>query len=460
MAESAVGARGNTALRTLRWSYNWTQEDFAEKFQVKAGELGLSLALSERQIRRWEGSTPPWPHRPYRVVLEALFGVSVTQMGFQPRTVAPAVVVSPGLASILDQCSASDRTSQAVHRRAFLRGLGAVTGIAAAAVAGPQLTGDIAARIGAAVLSLSPVHGDTTPVGVADLRRNVADAKRAFQSCRYSQLDELLPVLLVTAAASGEAGDADDLPIILQLQADAFHVTASRLLKLGRHDLALIAADRSLTAARSCGNPLAQAAGARILTHAVLAAGDPHLAKQIATDAAHNLSNPSPERDPQFLSVSGALLLRGAIAASRADDRQTALALLAEADATAARIGVDANHRWTAFGPTNVAQHRVAVSVELGDAGYAIEQARRIQPTAIDLIERRAALWIDVARAFGQWGKDREAIGALTSAERIAPEEVRSRYAVRQLVEDLWTRPHRTPSPQLRGLALRVGALV
>jgi hypothetical protein len=40
---------------------------------------------------------------------------------------------------------------------------------------------------------------------------------------------------------------------------------------------------------------------------------------------------------------------------------------LAKAEAAAQAQGRDANHLWTAFGPTNVAIHRVSVAAELGD---------------------------------------------------------------------------------------------
>lgn len=60
------------------------------------------------------------------------------------------------------------------------------------------------------------------------------------------------------------------------------------------------------------------------------------------------------------------------MAAARAEDRATTRTFLTEADAAAGRLGRDANHLWTAFGPTNVAIHRVATAGELGDVRVAI----------------------------------------------------------------------------------------
>jgi len=69
----------------------------------------------------------------------------------------------------------------------------------------------------------------------------------------------------------------------------------------------------------------------------------------------------SSRADDALLSVYGSLFLTGAVAASRADDRRTT-AFLTEAQDGATRLGRDANAMWTAFGPTNVAIHRLAGS--------------------------------------------------------------------------------------------------
>jgi hypothetical protein len=54
-------------------------------------------------------------------------------------------------------------------------------------------------------------------------------------------------------------------------------------------------------------------------------------------------------------------------------------------------LGEDANHAWTAFGPTNFAIHRVSASAELcdrerlGDAQTAIAQAKLDDTTSMPL---------------------------------------------------------------------------
>lgn len=84
---------------------------------------------------------------------------------------------------------------------------------------------------------------------------------------------------------------------------------------------------------------------------------------------------------------------------------------------------------WTAFGPTNVAIHRVTTAMELGDMQVAIDLGLRI----------------DTARAFDRRNRVDSALDTLLNAERQAPEQVRYRQLSRILVQEIIRRP-RPPS--------------
>jgi hypothetical protein len=96
--------------------------------------------------------------------------------------------------------------------------------------------------------------------------------------------------------------------------------------------------------------------------------------------------------------VYGTLFLAGAMAAARVEDRATTRTFLAEADQVAQRLGRDANHMWTSFGPTNVAIHRVATAAELGDMQIAADLGPSLDTTALPT-ERRVRHALEVARA-------------------------------------------------------------
>lgn len=175
-----------------------------------------------------------------------------------------------------------------------------------------------------------------------------------------------------------------------------------------------------------------------------------------ATSAAARLEGL--DRTHQQLSVLGSLLLRGAIAAARDGDRSAALELLDRADAIASSLGEDGNYRWTAFGPTNVLLHRVHVAVIFGDAGTALDHARRVDVSRLAVVERRAVLHIDAAKALLQLGKHADACHMLAVAERLAPEELTSRSSVRALIDDLLRSAPRSAQPKVHALAVRAGA--
>ena len=270
-----------------------------------------------------------------------------------------------------------------------------------------------------------------------------------------SELPALLPAL---EAACGNL-DGDDKLRAYALSADAYHVAASVMLKLDNHGLAWLAADRSIRAAVSSQAPLEVGSSARIITHALMADGHFGAATQVAASYAQRLAADVPVPSPESLSVFGSLLLRGAIAAAQAEDRDASMTLLDEAGRAGAHLGSDYNHRWTAFGPANVLLHRINVAVRLGDAGSAISHARAVDLDQLTVTERKATFFVDTAEAFHQWGKHEKAYQALRAAEQVAPQEVRARPAVRHLVTDLLATAPPTVRPHLSEFAARIGAV-
>ncbi len=292
----------------------------------------------------------------------------------------------------------------------------------------PVLTGS-AARCGVSQPGLPP--------DLSTLAAEVDDMRREYQACRYSDLSRKLPGLLERLDLACLALSGDARGRACQLSADAYHVAAGLLLKFDDLGLACLAADRSMRAAQASADPVAVAASARIMTHTLMSGGHLPAAVSAASSHAARLDRDIERRTAESLSVYGALLLRGAIAAAQHGDRGSAHNLLGEADEAARQLGADDNLRWTAFGPANAMLHRVNIAVTLGDAGTAIDVARRVDLSKVTVTERKAALYIDVARAFLQWGRHEKAYTALRAAEATAHEEVAGRPSVHRLVRDL-----------------------
>ena len=348
-----------------------------------------------------------------------------------------------------------------VQRRTFVSLSGASLFGAVMASAGPGGAGDAVEAFAAVLAGYSPDAADRLDAlpDLEALSAAVASAKRDYQACRYSHVINGLPGLLARVQAACAVLTQERQSRAYTLSAEAHHVAASILLKLGDHALAGLAADRSIQAARSSGDPLTVGSSARIMTHALASSGHHAAAASTANGFAQHLDRDVSVHDGESLSVYGSLLLRGAIAAAQRNDRHTAHELLDEAGDAGRRLGADANLRWTAFGPTNITLHRVNIAVTLGDAGAAIDTARTVNLGQVTVTERKASLLIDTARAFLQYGKHENAYLALRAARDIAPEEVAGRPVVRQLVRDFIASAPPSVQRKAQDFARGLGAL-
>jgi transcriptional regulator with XRE-family HTH domain len=326
-----------------------------------------------------------------------------------------------------------------------------------AGIARPSL----AALIAAVTIPFTDLHWSTARAagssqGREDLEARLARVRRAYQHSRYTSAAKDLPALL--SALRRQRDQGDDRSWATVVDAEAYQVASALLLKSEEPVLAAIAAERSAAAAEASGDDLTLASTTRAVVHCLMSAGHPDRAAALTAHAADRLATDANMNTPTALSVYGALVLRGAIAAARSEDQDGANALLTDADRAARHLGTDRNLYWTAFGPTNVTAHRVAVAVELGDAGTAVRLAATVDLQKLELPERKAALLLDTARAFSQWGKWERAFDAIRHAERYAPEEIRTRPAIHTMINEL---AQRSPVPlqrRVREYARQVGA--
>lgn len=294
------------------------------------------------------------------------------------------------------------------------------------------------------------------PQQLDEIEHEVAMLWADYQRSRYSSLAQWLPVLVTrtqTAVSQLSAGSGAGLRS-QGLNALALHLATTWLTKLGEADLASIAAAKGLAAAYASEDELTIGSLYRAVAHAMLSIGEHRQALLLARASADRLQKCSGKSSPEYLSVYGTLLLVGAVAASRDENRQDASAFLSEADESAARLGSDANCLWTAFGPTNVAIHRVHTALELGDVQVAMNLGPKIDTSALPL-ERRVRHAIETARAYARWNRVEQALDTLLDAERQASEQVRYHRLSRGIVREILRR-RRAPSRAVE-LARRMG---
>jgi hypothetical protein len=165
----------------------------------------------------------------------------------------------------------------------------------------------------------------------------------------------------------------DDQRTAQRLLALASQSAAMILTKLGEGDLAWIASQRGLTAAERSEDPAVAGSLLRSVVHSLHSDGRAEDARDMTRRAADYMRSRLDPSEPRIVSVYGTLLLPGAVAAARSNDRSTAGEYLAEASDMAELIGQDTNHLWTAFGPTNVRIHQVTAAMSLGDVQVALD---------------------------------------------------------------------------------------
>jgi len=388
------------------------------------------------------------------------------------RRLAEVFDIPPGLFGLADPVGApttrvpggADRVAgtgprrggeEPVRRRELLVGLAGAPLLASAVPATAAGRVDPAAALVASMeeLLLRRRLPADAPVQLDALRVGLAAAKADFQACRYRALAYRLPALV----AGAEASTSTD-PLAGGVLAEVYNTAAHILIKLDVPGLGWIAAGRAMEAAHASGDRAAVASVTRNVVSLCRRERRYDSARQFALDAAAQLDTAGPDPDPVHLSLQGILLCNAGYAAAQAGDRAGSRDLLDEAAAGAARLGRDGNAHWTAFGPTNVTLHRISAALALGDAGTAVAHAAAVPAGAIRIPERQARYWLDVARAYQQWGKPAKCYRALTLAEHVAPEEIRARPAVRTLTAHLLTASTEPGLTGLRDFAVRVGA--
>jgi transcriptional regulator with XRE-family HTH domain len=283
---------------------------------------------------------------------------------------------------------------------------------------------------------------------VGTLRRRVDTANRLRQDAKFSDLAMMLPTLLEGLQdAAADAQSPTDQGAVQVLAAEAMHDARAMTKKLGHLDLAWMSAELAGQAARRTDDPLLAAANAWNHIEVYKAANAPGPARDLALATIDQLADGLGNAAPGHLSLWGTMHLQAGLIAAYWNNREDAAEHLREAGEAAQRLGRDANHYDTMFGPTNVAIHHIAVAVELGNAGTAIDRAQQVDASSLGR-ERRARLAIDLARAFEHARKHDRALRSLLAAEKLAPDYVRPRPLVREIIGA--TTPHHSGTPFAR----------
>lgn len=280
---------------------------------------------------------------------------------------------------------------------------------------------------------LSAPSTDSEPPDLSELAQELSSVFDAYQASRFGFAAGRAPLLLADAIHAAREYDGDAGERANELLALSYQAAASVLTKLGESDLAWMAAERGLAAAQQANSYAVTGSLFRSVAFSLLATGRTEPAMQLVEDGASYLEPHLNDGHGETVSAYGMLFLAGSMAASRSENRSTTRTYLDEAERAAGLLGEDRNHMWTAFGPTNVAIHRVNTAMELGDVQIALDQGPDLNTSALPT-ERQVRHRLEVARAYNLAGRRDDAIAQVLDAEQIAHEQVRHHYLSRNLV--------------------------
>ncbi|MEO6090201.1 MAG: helix-turn-helix transcriptional regulator [Umezawaea sp.] len=439
VAAVATGVTGTIA-RALREANGLTLADVAAR-------CGYSISALSRMET---GRQPLRDVETLRKIVDAL-GVPAFLLGLAEHR--PGTMPMTALVARVEASTPADE-GDTMRRRAFL----AAAGMAGASVALPHHANAVASTDPATVLTqrlgdvlLGP-SVPSKPVSPAAVGRALLTAQDDFLACRYLDLADRLPLVIAAAEATSRESDT---PAAHGLVATAYTLASRVLTKVDSSSgLEWIASDRAMRAAASAEDPLISAEAQRMMASAARRAGHHDRAQTLTLAAADHLTITGSAPASAHVAMHGMLYCSASYAAARASDRDRAAELLDAAAATAQRlVGDPVRHRALT---ANIVSHRVSTSYLLGDAGTALSHAESLPLSQIPTVERRARLLVDTALAAAQWDKPVYAYRILMEAERLAPDEVRTRSAVRTLVTDLMACRQQAAMPGLTRLAQRV----
>ena len=284
---------------------------------------------------------------------------------------------------------------------------------------------------------------DRPPVGPAELAVRINEAFVCSQTERWSRLGPLLPDLIADAWQAVHTSTGERQHHAFGQLSLVWRVTTGMLDRIGEKDLPWIAAERSMTAAERSEDDLLIAGAAWKL--AVVLRHNGLLQESIEVPlATADALRPQLAQSPQHASIYGSLMLKSAVGLATVGDHGAVRDYLRECDRAAALTG-DRNDFWLAFGPTNVAIHRVWLATEMGDPIDALRQAAHVDDTALpaELAERRTSHLITVAWSHYLRRQDDDALTALSAARAAAPEQLMFTYRVHDMVSQMLRRDRR-----------------
>ncbi|MET9952403.1 helix-turn-helix transcriptional regulator [Streptomyces sp. NPDC006339] len=318
-------------------------------------------------------------------------------------------------------------------------------------------------RVHAALPDLSAViAGYEIPQGrpsraPGELAAAVGTAVEWRLGAQYGRIAAAIPSVLADAIRYVHTAPAREHADAARLLASAARTADALAFKYGARDLSARLIDLMRWAADRSEDPLVEAVTAYVRTEIFFAARSHAVglaALEQAVDAA-----PAPSSRLEA-AARGALHMRAAVIAGRAEDATAADLHLDHARALAQQVGSEGTYLGTSFGPDSVRIHEVSVAVSLGPehVDRALSVAEQWRPPDFLPAERRSGFYIELARAQDWAGLQNDAFESLKVARQTAPQHTREHPWAREVAAGL-RRHYRADAESLTHFAEWIGAV-
>ncbi|MEW1867059.1 helix-turn-helix transcriptional regulator [Streptomyces caelestis] len=317
---------------------------------------------------------------------------------------------------------------------------------------------DVWAAVMQRPLTLTPPTG--RPYDAAVLQGRVDQSWRLWHTSAHnrSEVTALLPDLIRDAEAAARALDGEQRRAALVALSDVYRLTGQATAYVAPAELAWVVADRALTAAQEADRPDSIAAAAWNMGNILRETSYPEEALRVVLDAA-DLIRPHLDDDApdDWRGIYGALQLHAAVTTARERREGDAWRYWDNGDQVAKSLPATYVHPSTVFGRANVDFHAVSVATDLRKAQRAVGLADDLDPDAMPSVERRARLWVEVARGHLQRSDRTAALHVMKMAYEIGAETVAYTPSARAVAADLWRHAPRAMRPEAGRLAEAIG---
>lgn len=272
-----------------------------------------------------------------------------------------------------------------------------------------------------------------------------------------TEVGALLPDLIRGAEAAVRLLEGPARRAALIALSDVYRLTGQATAYVVPAELAWVVADRAMTAAQEADDPAAIAAAAWNMGNILRETSYAEDALRVVTEAS-DLIRPHLDGAPDdWRGIYGALQLHAAVTHAREGNDGDAWRYWERGNEVAKSLPVSYVHESTVFGRANVDFHEVSVATDLRKAQKALGLADEIDPDVMPSRERRARLWVEVARGHVQRGDRTAALHVMKLAHSIGAETVAYTPSARQVTVDLWQKAPRALRKEAAELAEMVG---